>query len=281
MFEEKIAAEAKIKNLIEGLLRASCENAVDGKCDYSEDSLQALNKLSQLVPVWGIETIQMDNEKIDRRSNLFGGKPFTSKKYPWPANSKAKPYYPLVQIDLKQVSELTEKIFGSGLMQVWLDITKNDLDHLIRIIDSDDLNDHLEDDAPLASVIKKIDKDEFWFGICSQFNFKPMGYMMARWFDGALEWDYERDLSDKEVEALSALEKLSEENSYGSMSGSWLLGYPDRGSGAPAGRYSPEPRNFFQFSDSRAFPMVDASRYANIFFSDDDGDMSFFFDWNG
>lgn len=281
MFEDKNAAEAQIRKLIDGLLSASCDHSVNGECDYSEESLQALKRLSQLEPVWGIDAMQMDEDGIDRRSNMFGGKPFTTKNHPWPINSKSKPYYPLIQVDLTQLSKIVGSHFGDGLLQVWLDITKNDLDHLVRIIDDDDLIDQLEDDAPLPSIIKKTDKDGFWFGICSQFTFKPMGFMMGHWSDGALEWDYERDLSDKEVELLSALEKLSEDNGYRSMSGSWILGYPDRGSGSPADRNYPEPKNFIQFSDSGAFPMVDVSRYANIFYSDNEGDVSFFFDWNG
>ncbi len=281
MFEDKNEAEAKIRNLVDALAEASCENSLNGKCYYSEESLQTLSQLSRLEPVWGIDAIQMNDDDIDRRSNMFGGKPFTSKKYPWPINSKDKPYYPLIQVNLTQVSEITGKNFGDGLMQVWLDVTKNDLDHLIRFIDVKDFGDQLEDDAPFTSVIKKTDKNGLWFGICLQFTFKPIGYMMAHWFDGALEWDYERDLSDKEVEILTTLEKLSEDNGYQSISGSWLLGYPDRGSGSPAGRYFPEPKNFIQFSDSGAFPMVDVSRYANIFYADEECDMSFFFDWNG
>ena len=281
MFANKNAAEAQIRNLIDDLLRASCDHSVNGKCDYSEESLQALKQLGKLEPAWGIDAVRVDEDDIDRRSNMFGGKPFTTKNHPWPINSKGKPYYPLIQVDLAQVSNVVGKNFGDGLLQIWLDITKNDLDNCVRIIDGDDLLDQLEDDVPLPSRIKKTDKDGFWFGTCSQFTFKPAGFMMAHWFDGALEWDYERDLSDKEVEVLSALEKLSEDNGYRSMSGSWLLGYPDRGSGSPAGRYFPEPKSFIQFSDSSSFPMVDVSRYANIFYSDDEGDLSFFFDWNG
>lgn len=281
MFEDKNAAEAHIKELIENLFGASCENSKDGKCDYSEDSLQALKRLSQVVPVWGIESVPVDIEQIDRKSNMFGAKPFTSEKYPWPYNSKNKPYYPLAQIDLMQISEVTGKDFGSGLLQVWLDITKNNLDDLIRIIDQDDSSESLTDDAPETSVIQKIDEFNTWFGIASQFSYKFLGYMMADWFDGALEWEYDRDLSDKEIEILDVLEKLSESNGYKSTSGNWLLGYPDKGSGAPAGKYYPEPRSLIQFSGSGAFPLIHVSRYANIFYSGEDGDVSYFFDWNG
>lgn len=281
MFDDKNLAESRINELVEILLGESYKNSKDGKCDYSEDSFHSLKKLRQVLPTWEIEFLPMGAGEVDRKANMFGGTPFTSKKYPWPLNSKGKPCYPLSQINLGQISEITGRNFGDGLMQVWLDITKNDLDNFIRIINIDDLNDPLEKDAPEASLVKKIDKSEIWFGSCSTFSLKFKGYMMAHWFDGALEWDYGRDLSDQEVEALNALENLSEENGYRSMSGGWLLGYPDRRSGTPAGRYFPEPRNFIQFSDSRAFPMVDVSRYANIFFSDDDGDVSYFFDWNG
>lgn len=97
MFEDKNAAEAKIRKLIDALIEESCKNSLNEKCDYSEESLQALNQLSRLEPVWGIDVVQMNEDDIDRRSNMFGGKPFTSKKYPWPINSKGKPYYPLIR----------------------------------------------------------------------------------------------------------------------------------------------------------------------------------------
>lgn len=116
MFEDKNAAEAHIKELIDNLLGASCENSKDGKCDYSEDSLQALKRLSQVVPIWGIEAVSMDFEQVDRKSNMFGAKPFTSEKFLWPYNSKNKPYYPLIQINLMQISKITGKDFGNGLL---------------------------------------------------------------------------------------------------------------------------------------------------------------------
>lgn len=281
MFEDKNAAEAHIKNLIDNLLGASCENSKDGKCDYSEDSLQALKRLSQIEPVWSIECVPIDFEQIDRKSNMFGAKPFTSNRYPWPYNSKNKPYYPLAQIDLMQISEITGRDFGSGLLQVWLDITKNNLDELIRIVGQDDISESLTDDSPETSVIHMADEFNSWFGIASQFSYKFLGYMMAHWFDGALDLECDRDLSGKEIEILDALEKLSECNGYKGASGNWLLGYPDRGSGSPAGKYSPEPRSLIQFSDSGTFPLVQVSSYANIFYSGEDGDVSYLFDWNG
>lgn len=212
---------------------------------------------------------------------MFGGRPFTSQKHPWPLNKKKRPYYPLIQIDLSQVSKITGKDFGHSLMQVWLDITKDSLSDLIRIIDKEDLDDAAAEDFPDAKSIQKIDEFNSWFGISSNFSFKPSGFMMAHWFDGSAEWDYARDLSAQEIGILNELQKLSEDNGYKSLSSNWLLGYPDRGSGSPAGRYYPEPKNFIQFETSDAFPMVDVSRYANIFYSEADGDVAYSFDWNG
>ena len=91
MFEDKNAAEAHIGNLIDGLLRASCDQSVNRECDYSEESLEALKRLGHVEPVWGIDAVRMDEYSIHRRSNMFGGKPFTTKKHPWPINSKGKP----------------------------------------------------------------------------------------------------------------------------------------------------------------------------------------------
>jgi hypothetical protein len=152
---------------------------------------------------------------------------------------------------------------------------------MIRFIEPADMKEMFTKDNPSIERIHEIDEFGSWFGISLQFSFIFLGYMLPHWGDGDAEWDYDRDLSEREVEILDRLEELSEANGYRSLSTNWLLGYPDRGSGSPAGRYDPEPRNLIQFAKSDAFPMVDVSRYANIFYSEVDGDVSYFFDWNG
>ena len=281
MLQDRSDAENLMKNLIGELLDASRENSKDGSCDYSEETLAKLEKIKQVIPAWDAEITSVDADSIDRKSNMFGGNPFTSIKHPWPLNGNENPYYPLVQLDLLQISELCSKDFGRGLLQVWLDITDSDLTSKIRIIDPEDMNDEVLTDYPSTERIDKIDEFGSWFGISLHLSFKFLGYMLSYWGDGDIEWDYDRDLSDKEEEILNNIERLSEEHGYRSLSTNWLLGYPDRGSGSPAGRYEPEPMNLIQFAKSNAFPMVDVSRYANIFYSNSGGDAVYFFDWNG
>jgi hypothetical protein len=281
MFEDKHIAENLMKSLVDDLIVESLKNSKDGNCDYSSDTLAKLERLKQVMPVWSIESFPIEFDETDRKSNMFGGRPFTSKKHPWPLNSNDNPYYPLVQINLLQISELCSRDFGRGLLQVWLDISNSNLSEIIRFIDPADMIEMLSQDAPSIERINEIDKFGSWFGISRRFSFKFLGYMLLHWGDGDAEWDYDRDLSEKEVEILDRLEELSEANGYRSLSTNWLLGYPDRGSGAPAGRYTTEPKNLVQFATSDTFPLVEVSRYANIFYSEVDGDVAYFFDWNG
>jgi hypothetical protein len=251
--------------LVSDLLEASRENSKNGTCDYSEETISKLERRKTIIPVCAIDATSLDPDEIDRKSNMFGGNPFTSLKYPWPLNDSGSPFHPLVQLDLQQISELSSKEFGCGLLQVWLDITDSDLPSTIRIIDPADMNEDLQKDYPAPERTEKIDEYGSWFGISQHFSFNFLGYMMPHWGDGDIEWDYDRDLSQKEVEILNRFEELSEEHGYRSLNTNWFLGYPDRGSGAPAGKYDPEPADLIQFATSNAFPMVDVSRYATFF----------------
>lgn len=66
------------------------------------------------VPV--LEAFDIDQRKDDL---FFGGIPFTSKKWPWPLDSKGRRLYPIAQIDLKNASEIILFNFGSGKLQIW------------------------------------------------------------------------------------------------------------------------------------------------------------------
>ena len=281
MFEDKITAENLMSSLVDDLLDASRSSSRDGNCDYSADTIEKLERIKQVIPVWGIESVSVEPDKIDRKSNKFGGHPFTSEKHPWPLNGDDSPYYPLIQIDLKGISQLCNKSFGHGLLQVWLDISDPGLPSVLRIIDSVDMTESVLNDAPSGERTQELDELNSWFGISTAVAFKFSGYMLPHWGDEDAEWDYSRDLSEKEVEILNKFEELSEAHGYQSLSSSWLMGYPDRGSGSPVGRYIPEPLNLIQFSTSDVFPMADVSCYANIFYSEIDGDVMYFFDWNG
>ena len=112
MFDDKTSAEKLMSALVSDLYGASRGSSKDGNCDYSEETLSRLEKLKSLIPVWSIEVASFDPDEIDRKSNMFGGNPFTSSKYPWPLNDSGSPCYPLVQVDLRQISEISGKKFG-------------------------------------------------------------------------------------------------------------------------------------------------------------------------
>lgn len=90
-----------------------------------------------------------------------------------------------------------------------------------------------------------------------------------------------RELTDDEFEVIERLMEIVEKNNFRCPTGDWLLGYPDKGSGSPAGRYDPEPDNFLQFKTAEAFPMANVSRYGNIFCEESGDGVRFSFDWNG
>ncbi len=281
MLEDKTVAENLMNSLVNELIEASRKSTADGQSDYQNVTLEKLERLKQLVPVWAIENERVNEEGIDRKANMFGGHPFTSDKHPWPLNESGNPHYPLVQIDLQQISDLLKMDFGSGLLQVWLDITDADLPHIIRLIDPADMDESLLLDIPTLESTTEIDEYGMWFGRSLYFSYKFLGYMLPPCYRDDIEWDLDRVLSESEEDVLGKIEQLSEENGYQSLSTNWLLGHPDRGSGSPAGRYEPVPMNLIQLAKSDVFPMADVSSYANIFYSDVDGDIDYFFDWNG
>lgn len=281
MFEDKTVAENLMNSLVNELIEASRKSTADGKSDYQSVTLEKLERLKQVIPVWEIETEQVNEEALDRKSNMFGGQPFTSEKHPWPLNESGSLYYPLAQIDLQQISDLQKMDFGSGLLQVWLDITDADLPHIIRLIDPAEMDESLLLDIPTLESTTEIDEYGMWFGRSLYFSYKFLGYMLPPCYRDDIEWDLDRVLSESEEDVLVKIEQLSEENGYQTLSTNWLLGHPDRGSGSPAGRHEPVPMNLIQLAKSDVFPMADVSSFANIFYSNADGEMDYFFDWNG
>ncbi len=281
MFEDKFSADKSVGNLVADLYEVSRKYSNDGGCDYSDESISKLEKLKDAVRVWGIESTSVDVDRIDRMSNMFGGNPFTSSKHPWLKNDGGDPLYPLVQVNLRQLSELSANDFGSGLLQIWLDIDDPDLPSIVRVVEPSDFNDLMRNDYPDDESIEKIDKYGAWFSISRNFKFEFFGFMLTHFGDGDIDWSNDRDLSEEELDILARLEDLSEEHGYRSLNGNWLMGYPSRSSGTPAGRYDSEPANLIQFSAPDAFPMVNVSRYANVFYWMENGDTGYFFDWNG
>jgi hypothetical protein len=185
---------------------------------------------------------------------------------------------PLIQIVLDEVGLLSGKNFGLGLLQVWIDINDFDLPSIVRVIERSDLT------APMTLPsfdYSEINETDYWDQVCAHFSIAQGGFMCANFDACQIESRNGRDLTDAEYELVDRLMAIVEKNNYSCQAGDWLLGYPDTGSGAPAGRYDPEPANFFQFKTADSFSMANVSRYANIFFDSSGHRVNFFFDWNG
>lgn len=269
---------SEVSLLIDELLKESAEAAAAESHDYTDETIENLRILKQWREFWSIEIQREDIGSLNRKGNLFGGIPFISEEYPWPLNDQGKPYLPLIQIVLDEVGLLSGKNFGLGLLQVWIDINDSDLPNIVRVIERSDLT------APMTLPsfdYSEINETDYWDQVCAHFSIVQGGFMCANFDACLIESRNGRELSDAEYEIVGRLMEIVEKNNYSCQAGDWLLGYPDKGSGAPAGRYDPEPNNFFQFKTADSFSMVNVSRYANIFFDNSSHGVSFFFDWNG
>lgn len=89
---------------------------------------EELNAVSEL---FGISTKNLPYDKVDRFSSMLSGPFFVSKKYPVPVVD-SREMFPVVQFDLAVLSQALEDDIGSGLFQLWFDVSS--ARKLIRII---------------------------------------------------------------------------------------------------------------------------------------------------
>ncbi len=253
-----------LKSLVSALMKEAKNHSADGKVDYDEEVLKDLKASCNPLPVWTIITKEVETQDMNRLGNMYGGFPFTSAKHPWPLDKEGSPLCPLIQINLDSVKESTEQHVGSGLLQVWIDITDHSLPGQVRRINKPDCRQKMSNQC---LNYMKMNKEDIWESISCEFSFNFSGYMCR---DGGLEWrQWSADRLDLSEEEMAIIEKIvqhiSENNCYKLTGRDWVFGYPDEGSGAPAGRYLELPQNFVQFSSHETFPMAFAARYANIF----------------
>lgn len=264
-----------IDSLFELAKKASCSDEVD----YTVESLAALSVLRGVKPVWSLDLVTLEDFENTRTQNIIGGRPFTSEQCPWPVDAEGIPLYPLIQLNLEQISNLTGNDFGSGLLQVWINIQDDDnwMTNVVRVIELDEMH---APPTPVEFNSHEINpKGEFSEGF--SISFSSLGYMCSNWEGWQLECNSDRSFSHEEEELIHKIELIAAKNNYTAMSGDWLLGFPDNGSGSPAGSYSPEPENLIQFASYKSFPLVAISKYANVFYSKDESTGTFWFDWNG
>lgn len=79
----------------------------------------AYEGLDYTGPAWRMRRLNVPTRMADRRMSMLEGPFFTSDEYPWPQASSGKYAAPIVQIDLKAVSELRGMPFGDGVLQIW------------------------------------------------------------------------------------------------------------------------------------------------------------------
>ena len=224
---------SEISILIDHLLKKAAESAFAEKHDYTDETIINLEKLKKWKAFWSIEIQHKDLESLNRMGNVFGGLPFTSEQYQWPVNDLGKPYMPLVQISLDEVSLLSGQDFGHGLLQVWLDINDSDLPSVLRVIERSDLNAPLtlpSFDCSTANVT------DHWENICANFSIASGGFMCTDFDAYLIESRTGRELTDDEFEVIERLMEIVEKNNFRCPTGDWLLGYPDKGSGVAADR---------------------------------------------
>ena len=239
-----------------------------------------MEKLREVKSVWRLDLTDLENFESTRADNIIGGRPFTTEKNPWLVDDEGNPMYPLIQLNLEKISNLTGIDFGTGLLQVWININidgENWMNNVVRVIDLDEM-----DELPTAVEFNSSEinpSGEYSEGLA--ISFTSIGHMCSSWEGWQLVFKPDRSASKEEEEIIRKIEDCTSKNSYISLSKDWLLGFPDRGSGAPAGSYIPEPKNFIQFATPESFPNVSIGRLGNIFYDGKGENVHFWFDWNG
>lgn len=269
-----------LDELIDLLAASAMQSSGLSRLDYTEDSIDSLARLRATRMAWSLEVKPMEVDSLDRKGHMFGGAPYTSQTLSWPLTETGRPYCPLVQVNLGEVTSTTGLDFGVGLLQVWVDLDDRDqhLSSVTRVIGFDEMQEGMTEPCRDWAAM---DPQDMWGEVCAGFSLGESKLMCAAWDNSMLEISGGRDFSGAELALIERIDEFVERHNYRSMDGDWLLGHPDCGSGAPAGSYSSPPDNFLQLKTSRAFPMAAVSRYANLFSARSGKEFEFFFDGNG
>lgn len=133
------AIDAQIKRANE-LKQQIIELIEAGSIDQSFDDLDDLKKIIELsTEGYNFLFEQRSSNNTDRMTGMLSGPLFTSTSYPIPLSKKGKQMVPVVQIDLKDASNISGLSLGDGLLQVWFD----DIDtyeDVTRVIPREEVN---------------------------------------------------------------------------------------------------------------------------------------------
>jgi hypothetical protein len=108
--------------------------------------------LTYATQTFTVKCIKKSADKVDRTSSMLTGPLFTSQEYPIP-NDGNQMLFPVLQVDLRELSSLANENIGDGLLQLWCDISR--LDCIIRVIPREKVL--LENIDPFAFEVPKLD----------------------------------------------------------------------------------------------------------------------------
>jgi hypothetical protein len=100
---------------------------------------------------WLFDLVETPLLDVDRRKSMLAGPFFTSEEYPWPV-ADGKHNIPIVQIDLRDLSNLSGEGVGDGLLQLWIlgDSDVGDIRVIPRdMVDSSDLTNDIPTTATM------------------------------------------------------------------------------------------------------------------------------------
>lgn len=113
-------------------------------------------------PTYHYSLKETSPKRMDRLANMVGGWPYTSQKHPWPMHGD-RPFPPFLQLNLKDISALSNKNLGDGLLQIWATHETS----LIRVFDHADTqnapSDECFDTGILAIGGENLDFDSIEF----------------------------------------------------------------------------------------------------------------------
>jgi len=279
------ASRKEIRTLINKLFKIARAESNSGEVDYDDETIQSLDCLLDVRDTWRIITTTIHAKSIDRTGSMFGGFPYTSKRFPWPRNNKGQALCPLVQINLDTVKDVTSQYFGTGLLQVWLDITSIDLPDVLRIIPRAEYN-RIQPDTAYLDYLSHGDGDIDpwgWEPCSKKIGWKYQGKVCCDWdpYDRFLVSRTKKsdDLSDTEEEIVQKLHEYAEENGPSSARGNWLLGHPKAYEiGAIIDFYQGGNNNFITIGGP-SFPPSEAECTANIFYEKRGRNVIYWFYW--
>lgn len=101
------------------------------------------HSLNMVDVTYAINGDQVCASSVNRLESFVFGSPFTSLGYPVPRNRSGDLMCPLMQINLKQVSDSTHHKFPDGLLQLWFSIAN--FEEFVRFVPASDLSEQLND----------------------------------------------------------------------------------------------------------------------------------------